>query len=106
MLTSKDFIDAKDIEIDGQKFIISRIPAFDAAPIYDSIVEHKGIIPPADKLAILSRCAVLTEKGEVVLSMATLVNEYVKKFQTLNKLIEEAFKLNFSFSDSGSPSQE
>lgn len=106
MLTTKDFIDATPIEIEGHKFIISRIPAFDAAPIYDSIVEHKGIIPQEDKLAILSRCAVLTQQGEVVLSMPTLINEYVPKFQILNKLIEEAFKLNFSFSNSGSPSQE
>ena len=106
LLTTKDFIDPKEVEIDGSKFVVSRLPAFDAAPIYDKIVENKGIIPQPEKLALLSRCAILLEQGEVVLSMPVLINQYVKKFQTLSKLIDEAFKLNFSFSDSGSPSQE
>lgn len=105
MITPKEFIDPRQVEIDGQKFIVSRLPAFDAAPVYDAIVANKGLIPQEEKLKLLSRCAVITDKGEVVLSMAALVNEYIKTFQTLYKLLDEAFKLNFSFSGDGNHSQ-
>ena len=102
----KEFIDPKTIEIDGQTFIVSRLPAFDAASVYDAIIEHQGIIPQSEKLALLSRCAIVTDKGNIVLSMPSLVNTNIAKFQTLHKLIDEAFKLNFSFSGDGNHSQE
>lgn len=105
MNTSKDFLDAKKIEIDGQQFIVSRLPAFDAAAIYDDIVQNKGIISQDDKLALASRCALVTDKGEIVLDMPVLINQYLK-FPTFSKLVDEAFKANFTFSDSGSLSQE
>ena len=103
----KDFIDPQVEIIDGQKFIVSRLPAFDAAPVYDSIVEYRGTIPQADKITLLSRCAYVTDDGKnVVLNMPTLINTYIKKFQTLQRLIDKAVTLNFDFSSDGSPSQD
>lgn len=104
MITKEEFIDAKDVEIDGQKFTISRLPAFDAAPVYDKIVQERGVIPQNEKLALLSRCSVQTDKGDVILDKPILINTYIKKFQTLQKLIDEVFELNFGSSGSGSPS--
>lgn len=106
MVTKQEFIDAQDVEIDGQKFTISRLPAFDAAPVYDRIIENKGIIPQNEKLILLSRCSLITNQGDVVLDKPILINTYVKKFQTLSKLIDKLFELNFLSSDDGSPYRE
>jgi hypothetical protein len=106
MVTPNEFIDPKEIEIDKQSFTYSRIPAFYAAEIYDKIVERKGIIPQDVKLEMLSRCCVNTENGKVVLDKSVLVDTYIKKFQTLRKLIDTVFEYNFGFFDDGDKPQE
>ena len=104
MLTSKDFIDPKTVEIGTKKVIISRLPAFEAASLYDRIYVNKGIIPPEDKLILASRCALITDKGEVVLSMAQIINQYLT-YQEFRDIVDKAYDINFLSSDDGSPSQ-
>lgn len=107
MVTSRsELIDAHEIEIDGHKFIISRLPAWDAAPVFDAVVQSRGVIAQDDKLKILSRCMIITDNGDVVLDRPAIINNYIKKFQILNKLIDEAYELNFGSPESGSHSQE
>ena len=107
MITDKkELIDAKSETIDGQVFTYGRIPAFDAAGLYDRIVDNKGIIPQDVKLKMLSFCFVDTEKGQVLLDKETLVNAYVKKFQTLHTLVDNIFEYNFGFFGDGSDSQK
>jgi hypothetical protein len=106
MITPKEFIEPKTVEIDGQSFTYSRIPAFFAAEIYDKIVENKGIIPQAVKIDMLSRCCVSTENGDIVLDKPVLIDTYIKKFQTLRKLIDAVYEYNFGFFGDGEASQE
>lgn len=106
MIDPKDFLDPVDIEINGQKFKYSRIPAFYAADIYDEIIANKGVIPQNTRLKILERCAVETDKGIVSLDKPVLVNEYVKHFQTLRTLMDKMIEYNFGFFPDESNSQE
>lgn len=107
MITSRnEMIDPQEVVIDGCKFVISRLPAFDAAPVYDRIVQNRGTIPQDDKLALLSHCIIVTDKGDVVLDKSILINTYIKKWQTLNALIDKVFDLNFGLPESGNASHQ
>lgn len=107
MITDKkELIDAKTEVIDGQTFTYGRIPAFYAAELYDKIITNKGIIPQDVKLQMLGYCFIDTDKGAVLLNVSTLVDTYVKKFQTLRTLIDNIFDYNFGFFGDGSDSQK
>lgn len=107
MITDKkELIDAKTETIDGQTFTYGRIPAFYAAELYDKIMTNKGIIPQDVKLQMLGYCFVDTEQGAVLLNVASLVDSYVKKFQTLRTLIDNIFDYNFGFFGDGNDSQK
>jgi len=94
--------DRKEVEIHGQTFAVSIIPAFEADAIYDEIVKNEFTIPLPTKLKILAHTAVKTAEGTwIVLENQPIVEAHIVHQQTLRKLIREMEEYNFAFFDDG-----
>lgn len=105
MITERELIDPKEVEIEGMKFLIGRVPAFEADGLYDKIFANKGVTPEDVKLRLLSYVIAKTSRGDVNLDSKTLIEQFVPKWSMLRKLINKCVDFNFDFLEDGVTSQ-
>ena len=101
----KKFIEPKEIEIDGKKFVISKIPAIQAQQVYRNIMHEAkddGDIamtyltePTATEL--LSYSAVTDAEEWIALDSVQQINFSCKTIDVLIKLEAAMIRYNFSF---------
>lgn len=106
MVTERELIDPVEVTIDGIKFVIGHVPAFEADGLYDKLFANKGVPPEDVKRRLLSFVILKSDKGSVNLDNEAIVNEYIKKWGTLRKLINKCIDTNFDFLEDGATSQD
>ena len=105
----KKFIEPKEVEIDGAKFVISRIPAVQAQQIYGSIMRESRedgdvamtYLSEETMLGLLSYSAYVTgSEGDdawTPLDDANQINFACPKIEVLIKLEAAMIRYNFGF---------
>ena len=105
----KKFIEPKEIEIDGGRFVISKIPAVQAQQIYGAIMKESKddgdvamtYLSMETGIALLSYAAVVTADGGsdgwTVLDDENQINFACKTIEMLIKLEAAMIRYNFSF---------
>ena len=102
-MNEKKLIDKKDVEIEGKKYFISRIPAVQAQKIFlagFSALSNKamGSLPPAMIDELLTYCGTYNGEGaEVQFVNSDITNMFVKDMFELVLLEHEMVRYNFSF---------
>lgn len=102
--TSAVLLQPKEIEIEGSKFIISKMPCTVAQEVLFNL--PTGLIPllsnfsKSEEMAfkMLSYCErVYTDRPNVPLKSKVLIDNHVPDFNTLIKLEQEVLQYNFDF---------
>ena len=104
-MDTKKFIEPKEIEIDGVKFVISKIPAVQAQQVYRSIMHEckdDGDIAMtylSDKTGIelLSYSAIVVGEEWEALDNESLINIHCPNVASLIKLEAAMIRYNFGF---------
>ena len=102
-MDTKTLIDKKDIEFEGHKYFISRIPAVKAQKIFlegFGALTNKtmGSLPPAIMEDILSYCGTYNKEGaEVQFINSDIINMFITDMFVLLFLEHEMVRYNFSF---------
>lgn len=101
----KNFIEPKEIEIEGSKYIISRIPAIQAQQVYRAImkeIKDEGdlamtYLTEETSIALLSYAAYVDDKEWTALDNQSQVNIACSRIEKLIKLEAAMIRYNFSF---------
>ena len=102
----KKFLEPKEIEIDGSRYVISRIPAIQAQQIYRSIMQESKedgdiamtYLSESTAVALLSYAArVDGENDWVALENQSVINFSFPSLTNLIKLEAAMIRYNFSF---------
>lgn len=103
METKKTLIDKEDVEIEGKKFFISRIPAVQAQRLFlagfsaFSNMNMSGL-PPAMMEELLSYCGTYNGEGaEVQFINADVINMFITDMFVLLSLEHAMVRKNYSF---------
>ena len=103
-MDTKALIEKKDIDIEGRKFFISRIPAVQAQKIFlagfGALTNGGGMgnLPPALMEDLLSYCGTYNNSGaEVQFVNPDITNMFVSDVFQLIMLEHEMVRYNFSF---------
>lgn len=106
----KKFLEAKEMEIDGMKFVISKIPAIKAQQIYRSIMQETkdegdlGMTYLSSQTTIDLLSYTATAEGEEwdALDTEDKINFCCKGIMTMIKLEAAMIRYNYSFLFDGS----
>ena len=101
----KKFIEPKEIDIDGGKFIISKIPAIQAQQVYRAVMRESKedgdiamtYLTEETAIALLSYSAVVNGEDWTALDSANQINVACSKLEQLIKLEAAMIRYNFSF---------
>lgn len=104
-MDAKQFIEAKEIEIDEQKFIISKIPAIQAQQVYRAIMQEAKndgdiamtYLSVPTVLSLLTYAATVDGEEWLPLESETRINVAFPKLATLIKLEAAMIRYNFGF---------
>lgn len=106
-----EFLEPKEIEIDGVGFVISKIPAVDAREVMakytTSNIPKVGEYDASEAvmLKMMGYVARITPEGKhIALKTRALVNNHVPNWEILTKLEWEMMKYNCSFFQNGKAS--
>lgn len=101
-------IEPKEVEVDGKKYIISKIPAFQAREIMVKYVPTHLMNMNSDYekikeviLKLMNFVAVNVEGKEIRLSTETLIDNHCTSWETLVKLEAQMIDYNTSFFKDG-----
>jgi hypothetical protein len=104
-MDAKQFLEPKEIEIDGMKFIISKIPAIQSQQVYRAIMQEAKndgdiamtylTIPTV--MALLSYAATVDGDEWLPLENENRINVSCSKLATLIKLEAAMIRYNFGF---------
>lgn len=107
-LTVSSLIEPKEVEVDGSKYIISKIPAFQAREIMVKYVPTHLMNMNSDYekvkeviLKLMNFVAVNVEGREIRLSTEALIDNHIKSWETLVKLEAQMIDYNTSFFKDG-----
>lgn len=109
-MDAKKFLEPKEIEIDGKKFVISKIPAIQAQQVYRNVmIEAKDdgdvamtYLTEDTALALLEWAGTAEGDEWASLDSADKVNFCCQNLMTLIKLEAEMIRYNFGFLFDGS----
>ena len=101
----KKFIEPKEIEIDGRKYVISKIPAIQAQQIYRAVMQEAKddgdiamtYLTEPTAVALLSYSALVDGEVWTALDDTTQVNFGCPRIQKLIKLEAAMIRYNFGF---------
>lgn len=101
----KKFLEPKEIEIDGAKFVISKIPAIQAQQVYRGIMKEcredgdiaMTYLSEETTLALLSYAAVVLDGNWTALESMQSINLYCPNLEVLVKLEAAMIRYNYSF---------
>lgn len=101
----KKFIEPKEIEIDGRKYIISKIPAIQAQQIYRSIMQEAKddgdvamtYLTEPTAVSLLAYSAIADEEVWTALGDVNQVNIACPRIENLIKLEAAMIRYNFGF---------
>jgi hypothetical protein len=101
----KKFIEPKEIEIDGRKYVISRIPAVQAQQIYRFLMKESKedgdiamtYLTEPTAVALLSYSALVDGEVWTALDETNQVNFACSKIENLIKLEAAMIRYNFGF---------
>ena len=104
------FIQPKEIEIEGTKYLISKIPAIRAQQVYRGIMQASATdgdialtyLPEDVALGLLEFVAVVEGDEKTALDSADKVNFYIPQVEELIKLEAAMIRYNFGFLFDGS----
>ena len=103
-MNTKNLIDKEDVEFEGRKFFISRIPAVQAQRLFLAgfgalnTKNAMGSLPPAMMEELLSYCGTYNNEGaEVQFANIDLINMFVNDVFVLIKLEHAMVRKNFGF---------
>ena len=104
-MDAKQFIEAKEIEIDEQKFIISKIPAIQAQVVYRAIMQEAKndgdiamtYLSVPTVLSLLTYAATVDGEEWLPLESETRINVAFPNLATLIKLEAAMIRYNFGF---------
>ena len=104
-MDAKQFIEAKEIEIDEQKFIISKIPAIQAQVVYRAIMQEAKndgdiamtYLTVPTVLSLLTYAATVDGEEWIPLENENRINVAFPKLATLIKLEAAMIRYNFGF---------
>ena len=106
-MNTEKFIKAKEISIDNRTFVVSKIPAMDAIPIYNEVaksVSDNGILgitmlPQKTVREIVSFTALIDDDGiSLVPNTEHVFNSiFSEDFESLQTLVISMVKENFDF---------
>lgn len=102
-MDTKNLIDKKDVEVEGRKFFISRIPAVQAQKIFLAAfgaLSNKAMssLPPAMMEELLTYCGTYNKEGaEVQFVNPEVTNMFVTDVFQLLLLEHEMVRYNFGF---------
>jgi hypothetical protein len=104
-MDAKQFIEAKEIEIDEQKFIISKIPAIQAQQVYRAIMQEAKndgdiamtYLSVPTVLSLLTYAATVDGEEWIPLENENRINVAFPKLATLIKLEAAMIRYNFGF---------
>lgn len=105
MITERELIDAEKVEIEGNTFLIGHVPAFEADGLYDKIFANKGVATDDVKHRLLAHVIMKTPQGDVNLDSEVIINQFIKKWSIIRKLINKCIEVNFDFLEDGATSQ-
>jgi hypothetical protein len=101
----RQFIEPKEIEIDGMKFIISKIPAIQSQQVYRAIMQEAKndgdiamtYLTTPTVLSLLSYAATVDGDEWLPLESENRINVSCSKLATLIKLEAAMIRYNFGF---------
>ena len=101
----KKFIEPKEMEIDGSKYVISKIPAIQAQQVYRSIMQESKedgdiamtYLTEPTAVELLSYSAVVDGEEWTVLDSTNQINIACPRIEKLIKLEAAMIRYNFGF---------
>ena len=101
----KKFLEPKELEIDGSKFVISRIPAIPAQQVYRAIMKESKddgdiamtYLTEETTLMLLSYSALVDGESWIALDNINQINSAIPRLDKLIKLEAAMIRYNFGF---------